>query len=108
MKLHQVETPYWKSGAYTGIAVLTLGIAEVEQRFGLKFRAEHDDLGPFEWAAAELDGFGCILFALYAEDTHGGMTIFADIGEPPSTAFAFIAGHLGLKESDVVEGGSEY
>lgn len=107
MKLHQIETPYWKSGAYTGIAVLTLGIADVEKRFGLKFRAERDDLGPFEWAAAELDGFGCILFALYAEDTHGGMTIFADREEQPSTAFAFISKYLELKESDVVDGGRD-
>lgn len=108
MKLHQVELPYWKSGAYTGIAVLTLSIADVERRFGLKFRPDCDDLGPFQWAAVEIDGFGCILFALYAEDAHGGMTLFADIGERPSTAFAFVAEYLGLKKSDVVEGGREY
>lgn len=107
MKLKQIAPPYWKNGGYRAIAELSLSLSDVERRFGLAFRSERDDLGPFEWAAAELVGFGCIIFVLYTEDVNGRLALMVDLGEPIPTAFKLVCERLRLTSADIVDGGWE-
>ncbi|TDR43002.1 hypothetical protein DFR29_1076 [Tahibacter aquaticus] len=105
MKLTQVDMPYWPSGMFRGLCELSLSVDEVEERFGLKFRSDRDDLGPYEWAAAELEGFGCVLFMIYTESLEKLVVIYVDLAEEPSSALRTVVARLQLRGSEILKSG---